>query len=358
MRDRGVLWDIFEAHTGRLKRSGPDNAVGRCPFHDDKHPSFAFNLRTGQWVCYSASCGLAGSYKRFLELVGKSPEEIEGLIEPVQESIKKQEDLDFLAWKLRFRESDPFMGEYVLPESILGIFDYMPTGLIADGFKGKTLREFGIGYDLKADRVIYPIRDLYGNLVGVSGRTTRSEKPKYKVYLGGYNKRGQWVPGDFGEGFDEVFHGYHVSTKNYLWNAHNVFPNLYVYDNDEPIIVVEGYKACMWTVQCGFENTVALMGSTISRNQSDLIKRLANPIILFLDNDEAGIEGTLKIARALSRANPEVRVAKYPDWAGSDFQPDHFNAKGISAALDGAMRWRTWATRTLRKDTDELSVVS
>lgn len=351
MRDRGVLWEIFESYIpGRLRRSGPDNAVGRCPFHDDRHPSFAFNLRTGKWVCYAASCGLRGSYKYFLELVGKSPEEIEGLVEPVAEDIKRQEEKDKLAWQTRYLD-DPFIGEYVLPESILGMFDYMPTGLVQDGYKKKTLRLFDIGYDMNADRVIYPIRDIYGNLVGVSGRTTVNDNPRYKVYLGGHMGKEGWVPGDFGEGFDDVFVGYEIKSKNYLWNSDKAMPPLE--DSDEPLVVVEGFKACMWLVQCGFPNTVALMGSMISRNQSDLIKRLANPIILFLDNDDAGREGTKKIAYELSKANPEVRVAAYPEWAGQDFQPDHFSGKGIASALGGATRWREWVTKVSRRSMDE-----
>lgn len=340
MQDRGILWESFAEHVTHLKMSGSSNAVGRCPFHEDRSPSFAFNIYTGKWLCYAGSCGLRGDYSDFLELVGKSPEEIQALIEPVADEIKRQKEKDKLVWQTRYY-NDPFLGEYVLPEPILGVYDYMPTDLRKAGFSAHTLRKFDVGYDREKDRIIFPIRDLYGNLVGVSGRTTKAEMPRYKVYL----------RDDFGPGFADVYPDYKIHSHNYLWNSHRAIAEVDAVDT--PLIVTEGFKACMWVVQCGYENTVALMGSMISRNQADVIRRLANPIILFLDNDKAGREGTKKIAEVLARSSMKVYVAMYEEWMDRSFQPDTLSIKAIRKAITTAMRWRTWVTLVSQRNMDD-----
>ena len=84
------------------------------------------------------------------------------------------------------------------------------------------------------------------------------------------------------------------------------------------------------------------------------MKGLSNPIILFLDLDEAGIQGTLSIGKELYRSNKHIYVARYPEEAYQPEEPDGLNAAQIGAAISGKLRWRNWqnSIRTSVKDSE------
>ena len=113
-------------------------------------------------------------------------------------------------------------------------------------------------------------------------------------------------------------------------------------EKDDTLIITEGFKACLWMIQAGFWNTVALMGSSISRKQLTLIRRLDVRIVLFLDLDTAGKEGTAKIGCQLYKNNPGVFVAKYPSGYGSGLQPDGLNLQQLITAISEASIYPHW----------------
>lgn len=229
----------------------------------------------------------------------------------------------------------------ILPESLLGVYDWRPDGLVDQGFETKVLRELEIGYDNGKDRIIFPIRDLYGNLVGLMGRATvHGDHPRYLLYRGRrINDEGKLVTSDFGPEFDEQFPAYKIEESHkYLWNAHRVYPLML--SKAAPLIVVEGFKACIWLIQLGFWNTVALMGSGMSIEQHDMISRMSGRgIWLFLDNDDSGIKGTLRIGRWLRRTTSDLWVIPYPVWAD---QPDDFNSLGLNDVFAQRRRFGSW----------------
>lgn len=348
MESRGPIWDVVAPFVQRLKRSGSDNAMGLCPFHDERNPSFAINLKSGLWICHSGSCGKAGNLKTFLKLVGRSGYEIDEVLEPLRPQIDSYRD------KLNRKEedrfyTDPFLGEHILPEEILAPYDACPNYLLRRGFDIDLLQEFEIGYDERKERVTYPIRDLYGNLVGVSGRSVTGESPRFKVYKRGH--RGydnEWVTGDFGPNFDETFVDYDINVGRYLWNAHRAVRSAMLsHDSETPMIIVEGYKACLWVVQSGFHWCVAVMGSRVRALQLDILAKIGNPIIIFLDNNEAGRKGTDFVAKAIRKFNNRVWRVNYPHWADHSIQPDDLSDKAIKRVIENAERW-PWETNCSR----------
>lgn len=331
----GPIMDIVRPYLVSVKRSGSRNAVACCPFHKDSKPSFAINTENGLWICYA--CGQKGNIRSFLRRVGKSEEVIDATVAPIKDDLEYYNRLSKAKESARYT-TDPFLGPYILPEAVLGMFDFMPVGLVNAGFDPVVLREYGVGYDNRQDRIIFPIRDLYGNLVGVSGRATaKGDEPRYKIYKAGRLDGKSRVAGDYGEGFDAVYPDYDIGKGMYLWNADRVYPEA-MSPKSRSVIIVEGFKACLWMIQNGFDNTVALMGSSASRNQLDLIMRMAgNKIILFLDNDTAGAEGTARLYKVLSLSAPDLAIALYPDWAS---QPDDMKLNALAKAVSGARRWR------------------
>jgi hypothetical protein len=249
--------------------------------------------------------------------------------------------------KSRWQAQDPFLVADPLPETLLKPYEWCPLKLVEDGFDKQWLHWLDIGFDRINQRVMYPIRDIYGNLAGMSGGAViAGTYPKYKVYQGRHidpisNKE---IGSDYGPWFDEQFPNYIFHNHNYLWNYDQVYPRLFFGKEDQDLIIVEGFKACIWLLQHGFSNTVALMGSSMSDHQRNLLHRINSRIILFLDNDNAGRDATDSIAKTLRLSQPGVLIAQYPD--ADDCQPDDLNLEGISAALTGAETYPTWKRRT------------
>src|SRR6185295_15208253 len=146
--------------------------------------------------------------------------------------------------ELKSRRS--FEGAYRLPEALLGVFDFCPVRLLEEGFTEETLEMHNIGFDRERHRITFPIRDVKGRLIGISGRTVIDQIPKYKVYDGWHvNWEGKRVPGELGAWFP----GYvSAGIKDHLWREQFVYERIYK-GKDSQLIVVEGYKAAMWLVQ-------------------------------------------------------------------------------------------------------------
>jgi DNA primase len=305
---------------GSFRKSGTDWVTRSCPFHSDRTPSFAVNTRNGCWVCHS--CGQKGTLPRLLKLLGLPREQVDRIMTPLREQLEEYVRRQQFALDHRF-ERDPFRADYPLPEHLLGLYDFCPTLLLEKGFDPAVLQSLDIGFDRGRNRITFPIRDLYGNLAGLSGRTTVGAYPRYKVYTAGFEASTGWVNSDFGANFDEEYPDYTIDKSRFLWNGHEALPIAMDSPSEEPVIVVEGYKACLWLIQAGFPLTVALMGASLSTFQADLLRRLANPIVLFLDNNSAGHAGTRRAVDSLSRSNT-VKSVTYPDWAISSTQPDDF----------------------------------
>ena len=328
--------DLVAPYLDRVK-GGQRNLNARCPFHDDHSPSFSINVQTGAWIC--GGCKLKGGLTTFFQLLGLKRHQIDNMIEPVRYLLDQQRDRDRRRFHSRFQRGDPFKGEMTLREAVLGMYDFAPLDLLSKGFDKTVLRALDVGYDRRLDRIVYPIRDLYGNLVGVSGRSVIGEKPRYKVYRGGFlDQEGTKHAGDFGPEFDELYPGYKINPKNYLWNAHQVYPAIMSSAEEEPIYIVEGYKAAIWMIQNGFTNTVATMGSSMSRVQYDIIARLGGVKVLFYDNDPAGIDGMLRVGQWLSKIGPVECVVLFP-WAK---QPDDLNRNGLDEVVNNRVRFQKW----------------
>jgi DNA primase len=329
----GPIYDLVVPYLrGKIKSSGPDDIGAPCPFHEDSNPSFAINIKNGLWICHG--CGLSGGLATFLKYAGLSRDRIDSILEPLRADLERHNERLRRKENYRFRTSDPFLSDIILPETILGTFDFKPLDLVENGFSPKVLRRMEVGYDKSKDRITFPIRDAYGNLVGISGRAAGDSNLRYKVYQG--SDKG--LVGDFGKYFDEQFPKYRIKNRLFLWNAHTIYPKA-LHSVDLNLIIVEGYKACIWLVQNGWPDTVALMGRSITGAQHDLIHRMTDTVTLFLDNDKPGREATKKVGSWLSRTlrvyvcQPDHKVFK---------QPDYLSRYGIRKVMENRMRYEKW----------------
>ena len=341
MRDQIVA--VAEKYLGRGKFSGGENMSVKCPFHkggEESKPSFSLNVGNGVWHCFT--CKVSGPLPLLLRLLGLPRNVIDAELKDLRAVLL--ENAASLKWKKRaeWLTKDPFLADTVLPETILKPYELCPTKLVDAGFDPAWLQWMDVGFDRNNDRITYPIRDMYGNLAGISGGAALGQFPKYKVYQGRkkeYNSD-NYIESDYGPWFDELYPNYHFHNHKFLWNFDQVYPRLFFSNDTQWLIITEGFKACLWMLQHGWANTVALMGSSMSDHQRNLLHRLKANVLLFLDNDEAGQRGTDKIAKELRKFQPGILIARYPGTEA--MQPDDLTPEELSVAITGAYTYPEW----------------
>jgi hypothetical protein len=349
MRDQVIA--VLDRHLdlGNYRFSGDSNIKIKCPFHKggrETNASFSINVDTGLFNCFT--CHESGTIRRLLQLLGLPKQEIDNETKELRELFNN--NIAALKFKRRTDciQNDPFRAKMVLPETFLAAYDFMPTKLVTDGFRPDVLQYCEVGYDRSNDRITYPIRDLYGNLAGVvGGRVFAYQEPKYLVYSGKRKDAatGRVIPSNFGFWFDEdyQYEGYEFDNHDYLWGYDKAYPRLFFGKEAHTLVVVEGYKAALWCIQSGWTNTVALMGSSLSYRQKQLLLRVrTSKIVFFLDNNDAGREGTRRITSELHKLMTGVLIARYPSDAHDECQPDDLTPEAVSLAISSAVNYPTW----------------
>ncbi len=298
----------------------------RCPFHGggtEKTPSCSLSRMKPVFFCHS--CGKSGHITKYLRELGAPIDAAKKIVE------RLNYDYSEFGGKTRtaiFSGLNPYRGKFILDDDILDNWRLKPEQLTAAGFKERTLRHFEVGMDFRTGRITYPIRNIYGDLVGVSGRTVMEggDGPRYKIY----------------SAKDLAFYGIDANYSTeaikgaVLWHAHLVFP--IAFHTRAPMVVVEGFKAAMWVWQMGYHNVVALIGSHLTRLQAELLARTASDIILFLDNNSAGWKGTVSAGNLLVSKNL-VKVARYPDLRQ---QPDALTEAEVRQAITSPVHFVPW----------------
>jgi DNA primase len=307
----------------------------RCPFHGgglERTPSCSVSRVKPVFFCHG--CSVAGHISKFLRQVGAPTDIAKSVVEKI--SYDYSEYGDGKSAHSIFTGANPFRGKFVLDDEILDGWRLRPETLYRAGFKERTLRHFEVGVDHTMARVTFPLRNLYGELVGVSGRTmVQGLEPRYKIYSEKDLAR-------FG-----VSPKYSMASIKgaLLWHAHLIFP--ICFRDRSPIIVCEGFKAAMWIWQMGYHNVVALIGAHLTKLQAELLARTASEVTLFLDNNEAGHKGTHAAGKLLVSKNI-VKVAKYPDLRQ---QADQLQEAEIQSSISSASYYVQWKSENREKRT-------
>lgn len=329
-----VVGDFVE-----LKKRGT-SLIGNCPFHNEKTPSFYVSVSKGIYKCFG--CGVGGDALKFvMELEKYSyPEAIRYIANKYHIEIEEQErtpaqlaaqdkreSLYVLSqWASKFFkqqlwETDlgqsiglSYFKERGYREDIIKKFElgYSPdqwTALVDEanknGFADAYLAEIGLAiqredkslYDRFRGRVIFPIQNLTGRVIGFGGRTLKTEKsvPKYvnSPESDIYHK-------------SDVLYGLNHAKKA-------------IADQDL-CYLVEGYADVIAMHQAGVENVVSSSGTSLTSGQIRLISRFTKNVVILYDGDDAGIKASLRGTDMLLEEGLNVKVLLFPD--GND--PDSY----------------------------------
>jgi len=312
-----VVAQLADRYLPGWRQATDDQITAPCPFHQEKTPGgFYINTRSGLYFCHG--CRAAGNFISLMRELDVPLRLRAELAEGLEEDQPKKRQEIFL-----------FSEQFVLNEQLLGVFDYCPTDLLEAGFSRELLRTHDVGYDRELERITFPLRDIHGRLVGISGRTTVGDRPKYQMYKAKHLVR-----------FNGAYRGYTIKKSNYLWRMDRVYPRLF-FGEAQKIYLVEGYKACLWLVQHGWQNTVALQGVYLSNVQLLQLQRLSAEVVILLDNTEDARKAALDAAERLYETN-KVRICSYPSGMFDGAQPDDLDEEPLKQTLDQAQRyyWR------------------
>lgn len=234
---------------------------------------------------------------------------------------------DMVVWKFHMSWEEAWLNR--------GLFQ--PTDYFFDrGFDAKTLDSWGFGWDDRTQRIIFPIRDFDGTLIGFKGRATDGRKPKYLV-LGDGPGGGKW-------GFQRYF------PSHAIFGAH-------LYKDtppDGPLVICEGELNAIATTMKTDAPAVAINGSYFSEFHARIIKKIANEqgVILFFDDDEAGQHCTWGWRNSkgewhpgvVELLSPHMPVALVPDHDedAADMNPDALKLLLLAAQDHLAARLGVW----------------
>lgn len=327
-------------------RPSSNHIMVNCPFHGENTPSMAISTWKPLFFCHG--CKASGHIAQLLRKYGMSREMVDVLL-PRRHYTKEEKDQGIdgrpltVAAKI-IKGKDPFRGNYILEEAILDEYRLMPSSLHGAGYRASTLRHFEVGFDTSNLRITYPLRTVFGELVGISGRAAiDGVEPRYKIYDRELKSRRDYkIPDDY---------SMEEQKSSILWHAHIVRPLFFLKDStDEAFVITEGFKACMWTWQAGCQDTVALVGSYLTPAHAEIIARATRKVTLFLDNNDAGWNGTKRAGKLLLSKGVDVSVAYYPD---DREQPDDLTADEVLEAVDLKESFRQWSASHILPDSPQ-----
>ena len=307
------------------------NYFGICPFHDDHNPSMSVSPEKGVYKCFV--CGNAGNvfnfvmeYEKvsFYEAVKIVADKIGVSIDistSKKENTKKSPlyDIYNIAYKFYQNNLNTVYGKdakkYLLNRKIdedviknfnigLSLSDSeLCNALKAKGFKDDDIVSSGVAvqngnniYDIYKNRIMFPLYDLEGNVVGFSGRiyNQKSESKYINTKETEIFKKG------------ELLYNYHIAKKEAR--------------KEKNIIVVEGFMDVIRLSTIGIVNVVASMGTAVTKHQLNLIQKLAPNITLMFDGDKAGEKATNAFIELANGNDSNIKVVRLED----NLDPDEY----------------------------------
>jgi len=330
VREKNDIVDVISGYV-KLQRKG-SSYFGLCPFHNEKSPSFSVSPDKQMYYCFGCQAG-GNVFTFVMEYENYSfPEALKMLSDragvklPEQEYSKearKQQDLKTQILELN-KQAAKYYYYQLRTENGRQAMDYLTGRELSD----ETIKKFGLGfankysddlykylkkqdvsdellkesglvnvdekhgmYDKFWNRVIFPIMDVNGRVIGFGGRVMGDGKPKY------LNSPETKV-------FDKSRNLYGL--------------NIARTSRKKCLLVCEGYMDVISLHQAGFNNAVASLGTALTTQHASLLKRYTEEVILTYDSDEAGVKAALRAIPILKAAGLSARVLQMQPYKDPD----------------------------------------
>jgi len=340
IKDKTDILDLVSEYV-KLEKRGR-NYIGLCPFHDEKTPSFT--VSEDKQICHCFGCKKGGNVFQFTQEIKDIPfvEAVKELGERVdikvdvgqtqynQQSQMASDDLKMIEMHeliqdyyhyalmktvegeeaLNYLRQRGFTDELIKQRQI----GYAPDSshfchdfLEKKGYDIELAYEAGLlsrneenfsYYDRFRNRIMFPLKNAQGRIVGYSGRTYTNQEPKY-----------------LNSPETPIF-----QKRRLLYNLDKARKS--IRQNDE-IVLLEGFMDVIKSDYAGLKQVVASMGTQLSQEHMTFLKKLTNNITLMFDGDYAGREATLKTGQALLQQGLNVYAIQLP----SGMDPDEYIGK-------------------------------
>ncbi len=349
LKARTDIMDLISSYVSLDSRRQGRTHKGLCPFHNEKTPSFMVYEDTQSFYCFG--CGAGGDAITFTMKIENLDyiEAVKLLAERAGLSMPETGYDDSLTQKKNRilaanREAARFFYSCLVDEKNSHALNYF----LGRGLTPQTIKKFGLGYapdswdalikhmrtkgftvqelfeadlvkkstkngerfyDNFRNRMITPIIDIRGNVIGFGGRVLDDSKPKY------------------------------VNTADTLVykKSHEVFAMNYAKNSKEDyFIVAEGYMDVIALHQAGFTNAVACLGTALTAEQARLMKRYTDEVVLSYDSDEAGQKATKRAMQIFSSTGMKVRVLQLRGGKDPDEIIKKHGKERFQSLLDGA----------------------
>lgn len=354
-----------------LKRRG-SNLVGLCPFHNEKTPSFTVYPENGSYYCFG--CGQGGDIITFtmrmenldyIDAVRKLADKA-GLRLPEETKDDKEQKLKNDIYAVNSEAGRFFHSVLMSPEGKAGLDYFLGRGLSLS-----TIKHFGLGfapddwhalenhlrkkgftdyviaaadlvgksekkdkngrqftYDRFRNRIMFPIINVHGKVIGFSGRA---------------------MPGNEKQG------GKYINTSDtpVYKKSHNMFAlNFAKKDCSKQAILVEGNMDVIALHQAGFTTAVAALGTSFTEEQARVLARYTKEVVLTMDADSAGEKATDRALGILKNVGVDIKILRLPQCKDPDeFIKKHGNAR-FQKLLDTAMSAIDYQLLTAARDID------
>ena len=348
-----------------LKRSG-SNLFGLCPFHGEKTASFSVAPDKGMYYCFGCHKG-GGAINFMMELEGLSyPDAVRALAKRAGMEVPEDEQ-----YQSRYRQQERLWALHKEAALFFHAQLYAPVGkdalayAMGRGMPKSTLTTFGIGYapnswdslvkamrakgytdqelkdsglvtvsqkngnifDRFRDRLMFPIIDVRGNVIGFGGRIMNNDKDTAK-YLN--------------------------SPETLIFNKRkNLFAlNLAKKSKLGYMILVEGYMDAIALHQYGFDCAVASLGTALTEDGAALLSRYTEQVVLIYDGDQAGQNATKRAIPILEKAGLQVKVLQMRDAKDPDEYLKKFGADKFRLLLEESSNRVEYQLNAIRKKYD------
>ncbi len=341
------------------------NFFGICPFHSDHNPSMSVSREKQIYKCFS--CGASGNVFTFImeyenvdfiealnflankagikinkNVLRSKNKDVHGKLFEIHDISTKyyQNNLNTssgIKAKKYLKNRD--ISEDIIKEFQIGFandkMDILTNLLLSNKFTEKEIIDSGIsnkndlGFnDVFINRIMFPLWDTSGRVIGYSGRVyTDTDMAKY------------------------------VNTKEtnifkkgmLLYNYHRAKEEI---RTKKSLILVEGFMDVIRCYSVGIKNVVAIMGTSITEQQMNLIKKLSNNVILCFDGDSAGNNATFVCGDSLSKSGVNLKVISLSDSLDPDEYIQKYGKKAFELATENAVSFIDFKLNYLKSDKD------
>lgn len=336
------------------------NFFGVCPFHDDSNPSMCVSREKQIYTCFS--CHATGNiftflmnyehmdFRETLRYLGEKVGVDVSSIHIAKKNTKFDPFYDAYSFSLKYFQNNllskagvnarNYLAKRNIDDSVIKEFeiglsldtsDDLTKLLISKKYDLASLNQIGLSSDARdvyIDRIMFPLYDLTGRVVGFSGRIYKDNG--LNKYLNTKEtpifKKGQ------------LLYHYHIAKEECRLK--------------KSVIVMEGFMDVIRASTIGVRNTVALMGTALTHEQLQLLKRLSNNIILCLDGDDPGVHATLSIGDMLLEEGLEPKVLVLPNPDDPDSFILHQGKDKFLGLLDSAVTFNDFKLRKLKETVD------